>query len=80
MPSVSVGSDSLYLWYEKLEDPLWVSIPHENVLSWWLRESGPSSASEWFTKAYPTLAPYYPTDAAGGTFDPVAQYLGYWWP
>ncbi|GMA60518.1 hypothetical protein NZD89_12935 [Alicyclobacillus fastidiosus] len=80
MPSVSVGSDSLYLWYEESEDPLWVTIPNENVLSWWLRESEPSSAPGWFTKAYPALAPYYPTNALGGAIDPVAQYQGYWWP
>lgn len=70
--------EDLYRWYEDTEEPLW-QVMHEHVLSWWLRD--PLSREHeynWFVEGYPLLAPYYPSLSASD--DPLAPYMGYWWP
>ncbi|WAH38909.1 hypothetical protein [Alicyclobacillus dauci] len=75
-----LDSDALYRWYEESEEPLWLTVANSHVLSWWLRENL-AQHENWFTKGYPTLAPYYPIGSPNqGEIDPMAQYMSYWWP
>lgn len=73
--------DEVYRWYEETEDPLWLDVVNQHLLSWWLRESVHDKQPNWFVEGYPTLAPYYPfANLDVAHMDPTLQYYGYWWP
>lgn len=78
---VPLMMEQAFRWYEDSEEPLWHAVDEHEILSWWLRESAPTSEPGSFAQSYPALAPYYPFANPAHMANWLHEsYFNYWWP